>query len=59
MKKSLAVLLFVVLVLAVYGLRAHTAVEASGVGVTTAAVGGCGCPKTQPVCCHNCDGSFA
>jgi hypothetical protein len=22
-------------------------------------VGGCGCSKTTPVCCHNCDGTFA
>jgi|SRR5215813_13334111 len=21
--------------------------------------GGCGCPKTAPICCHNCNGSFA
>jgi len=59
MKRLLTVLLFVVLVLAAYGLQAHTAVQASGVGVTTQAVGGCSCPKTAPVCCHNCDGSFA
>jgi len=24
-----------------------------------AAGGGCGCPKNTPVCCRNCDGSFA
>lgn len=26
---------------------------------TPQAGGSCGCPKTAPVCCQNCDGSFA
>ena len=28
-------------------------------GVHAAGGGSCGCPKTAPVCCKNCNGTFA
>lgn len=51
MKKLLGVAFFVcVVVLGV--MQAASSVNAAGGG-------SCGCPKTAPVCCKNCNGTFA
>ncbi len=49
MKKLLAIALFVIVVMAVIALAQPSPVQAAG----------CGCRGTYPVCCYNCDGTFA
>ena len=50
MKKVLLVA-FLGLAMVLGVMQAVTTVEAAG--------GSCGCPKTAPVCCKNCNGTFA
>lgn len=62
MRKLLTITLFAIAAmaamtaLAVQPLSDVQAPRPSGSSEVRAA---CGCPKTAPVCCHNCNGSFA
>jgi hypothetical protein len=63
MRKLFVSFLFVIAALATLGVQGDTAVPVTvpDLDLETAlqAGGSCGCPKTAPVCCRNCDGSFA
>ena len=47
--RRLLMMVFLLLAVVVGAIQSSTSVIAAG----------CGCPKTNPVCCRNCDGSFA
>jgi hypothetical protein len=59
MRKFLTVSLFALVGLAALGLQAHAAALVVPGGTTPGAPAGCSCRGTTPVCCYNCDGSFA
>ena len=58
MRGFLLVTLFALAATAAFEIQRAPAVQVPG-GAATQASGACGCPKTAPVCCRNCNGSFA
>ena len=59
MRRFLVVTLFAIAAMAAAGVQPDPSVQLPGIDATTQLGGGCGCPKTAPVCCQKCDGSFA
>ncbi len=59
MRRFLTIALFALAAMVVLGLQRHSAIQAPGIGGTPEVGGACGCPKGTPVCCLNCNGSFA
>ena len=59
MRRFLTMTLFAVAALATLGLQENPAAQAPVIGATPAVAAACGCPKKTPVCCLNCNGSFA
>jgi hypothetical protein len=57
MKRFVLITLVALAAMAAVGVQEDLPVQVPGVDAVQA--GGCGCPKTAPVCCINCDGSFA
>jgi len=58
MSKSLVAGLFLLAAVLVFGVS-EAATFHGKTDVTPQATGVCGCPKTAPVCCRDCNGNFA
>ena len=58
MSRVLVVGLFLLAAVIVFGVS-ETATIHGQPGATPQAVSACGCPKTVPVCCRDCNGNFA
>jgi len=59
MRRIVSITLFALAAVATFGLQGDPAVPIVGGEASAQAGGSCGCTKTAPVCCRNCDGSFA